>query len=571
MAAPVLPLPQTKLPSIPSTRLTPEQQYWRSFKNPLLLPSPSNSPINHISQPSLPSSASSFSTSAASSPAAPPDLFTVTTGARVQLYSIRTRKLLKTITRFDDIARCASVRADGRVLAASDDGGTIQVFDIHSRAILKTWREHKQPVWAVQFSPANPTALVSASDDRTVRLWDLPSETSVRTFVGHADYVRCAGFMPAAGGGRGGDLLYSGGYDGLVKVWDSRAATAVAPGRGGRSVMTFKMRAPVESVLPLAAGTTVLAAAENKIAVLDVVAGKPLHVIKSHQKTVTALSLASGGRRVVSGALDGHMKVFETTGWNVVGGSKYPSPILSLGVITTGSDREDKHIAVGMQSGLLSIRTRLSGEQKVRERERQREMQALLDGKLDEHDKRMAKKQKQKRGKGWEKRLRGMDFVGEGVDIVIDAQEPSASARKRKREQPWELDLRKGRYAAALDAVLCPPNTNDATPTNSKLSTLTLLTALRHRSALRTALSGRDEVTLQPVLQWVYKSITDPRVVDMCVEVAMNILDIYSGNLGQSVVFDGMVEKLHARVREEVDRAQQAWMTKGMLGMLSVS
>ncbi|KAL2371001.1 Trp-Asp repeats containing protein [Blastomyces gilchristii SLH14081] len=567
MAAPVLPLPQTKLPSIPSTRLTPEQQYWRSFKNPLLLPSPSNSPINHISQPF----ASSFTSSTTNPTAAPPDLFTVATGARVQLYSIRTRKLLKTITRFDDITRCASVRADGRILAASDDSGTIQVFDIHSRAILKTWREHKQPVWAVQFSPADPTALLSASDDRTVRLWDLPSESSVRTLLGHEDYVRCVGFMPAAGGGRGTDLLYSGGYDGLVKVWDSRA------GPGGRSVMTFKMRGPVESVLPLTAGTTMLAAAENKIAVLDVVAGKPLHVIKSHQKTVTALSLASGGRRVVSGALDGHMKVFETTGWNVVGGSKYPSPILSLGVIATGSDREDKHIAVGMQSGLLSIRTRLSGEQKVRERERQREMQALLDGKLDEHDKRVAKQQK-KRGKGWEKRLRGMDFVGEGIDIVIDAQDSAASTRKRKREQPWELDLRKGRYAAALDAVLASANSNNSnnnnnksTAANSKLNTLTLLTALRHRSALRAALSGRDEVTLQPVLKWVYKSITDPRVVDMCVEVAMNILDIYSGNLGQSAIIDGMVERLHARVREEVDRAQQAWMTKGMLGMLSVS
>ncbi|KKZ60552.1 hypothetical protein EMCG_04789 [[Emmonsia] crescens] len=375
--------------------------------------------------------------------------------------------------------------------------------------------------------------------------------------------------MPVAGGGGGGggDLLYSGGYDGLVKLWDSRAAA----GAGNRSVMTFKMRGPVESVLPLMAGTTMLAAAENKIAVLDIVAGKPLHVIKSHQKTVTALSLASGGRRVVSGALDGHVKVFETTGWNVVGGSKYPSPILSLGVITTGKDREDKHIVVGMQSGLLSIRTRLSGEQKVRERERQREMQALLDGKLEEHDKRVAKQQKQKRGKGWEKRLRGMDFVGEGVDIVIDAQDPSASARKRKREQPWELDLRKGRYTAALDAVLAPSNTNNNTKANNKLNTLTLLTALRHRSALRAALSGRDEVTLQPVLQWVYKSITDPRVVDICVEVAMNILDIYSGNLGQSAVIDGIVERLHVRVREEVDRAQQAWMTRGMLGMLSVS
>ncbi|KAI5285473.1 hypothetical protein KEM55_000648, partial [Ascosphaera atra] len=191
MAAPVLPLPQVKLPSTPSTRLTPEQAYWRSFKTPLLIPSPSNNPISYISQPSLPATASAFS-----SIANPPDVFTVTTGARVQLYSIRTRKLLKTLTRFDDVARGVDVRPDGRVLVAGDDTGTIQVFDTSSRAILKTWREHKQPVWVTRFSASDPTSLLSASDDRTVRLWDLPSESSVRTFTGHSDYVRSGTFVP---------------------------------------------------------------------------------------------------------------------------------------------------------------------------------------------------------------------------------------------------------------------------------------------------------------------------------------------------------------------------------------
>ncbi|KAI1910518.1 U3 small nucleolar RNA-associated protein 15 [Ophidiomyces ophidiicola] len=541
MAAPVLPLPQVRLPTIPSTRPTAEQLFWRSFKSPLLIASPSNTPINHISQPPAPAAASAATLQ-------PPDIFTVTTGARVQIYSIRTRKLLKTITRFDDTARCSEVRSDGRILVAGDDTGTIQVFDVNSRSILKTWREHKQPVWLTRFSPNDPTSLLSGSDDMTVRLWDLPSEKSVQTFAGHSDYVRSGCYMPGA---QSANLVLSGSYDQTVRLWDSRVA--------GRAVMTFKMAAPVESTLAMPSGTTVLAAADNHIAVLDVVAGKPLHLIRSHQKTVTCLSLASHGSRIVSGALDGHMKVFETTGWNVVGGSKYPSPILSLGIITSGPQRDEKHIAVGMQSGILSLRTRLSGEQKVRERERQREMQALLEGKLEEHDRKASKAQSKKRGRGWEKRLRGMDFVGEGVDIVIDAQD---SSKKRKKEKPWEMDLRKGRYAASLDQVL---NNRD------RITIITLLTALRHRAALRTALAGRDEVTLQPILKFVHKSISDPRLVDLCVEVAMNILDLYSGHLGQSVQIDRLIEKLHRRVRDEVDRAQQAWQTKGMLDMLKGS
>jgi U3 small nucleolar RNA-associated protein 15 len=319
--------------------------------------------------------------------------------------------------------------------------------------------------------------------------------------------------------------------------------------------MTFKMGAAIEDVLPMPTGTTVLAAADNKIAVLDIVAGKPLHMIQSYQKTVTSLSLAEDGQRLLSGALDGHLKIHETTGWNVVAGFKYQSPILSLCAITSGATREDKHIAVGMASGLLSIKTRLSGEQKARERERKKEMEALLEGKIEEHDKKMAKLKKKRQGTAWERRWRGLDFVGEGVDIVIDGNE----ARKRKKEKGWELDLRKGRYAVALDQVLGKAD---------KIAQLTLFTELRHRSALRAALQGRDEVTLQPVLQWVYKHITEPRLVGLSVEVAMNVLDIYSGNLGQSEQIDKMVERLHWRVRDEVDFAHQAFETRGMLDML---
>lgn len=462
----------------------------------------------------------------------------------MQIYSIRTRKLLRTITRFDDTVRGTDVRPDGRVVATGDDTGAVQVFDVGSRAILKTWKDHKQPVWVARFSPSDPTSIFTASDDRTVRLWDLPSEHSARTFVGHGDYVRSGGFMPGSLASAG--LVVSGSYDRTVRLWDPRVEN--------RAAMVFKMAAPIESVLPMPSGTTVLASADNKIAVLDIVAGKPLHMIQSHQKTVTSLALASNGERLLSGALDGHMKVFETTGWNMVSGSKYPSPILSLRVITTGTAQEDKHIAVGMQSGLLSIKTRLSGQQKVRERERKKEMQALLEGKLEEHDRKVAK-QKKLRGSGWEKRLRGRDFIGEGVDIVIEGQD----RKRRKKEQPWEHDLRKARYSAALDQVLA---------SSDKTAQLTLLTALRHRSALRASLQGRDEETLQPVLRWVYKNITEPRLVNLSVEVAMNVLDIYSGNLGQSVQIDKLVERLHRRVRDEVEMAQQACQTKGMLDML---
>ena len=530
MAAPITKLQQVKLPSGPSP-ITPEQQYWKSFRSAQNVPS--QSPVTHISFPSAPNNPLLPSTN---------DYFAVTTGTRVQIFSIRTRKLIKTITRFSDIAHSGEIRKDGRVMVAGDETGKIQVFDVNSRAILKTWEEHKQPVWTTKFSPTELTTLMSTSDDRTVRLWDLPSQDSTTTFIGHTDYVRSGSFMP----GTMSNMIVTGSYDETVRLWDPRVPS--------RAAMIFKHAAPVESVLPMPSGTTVLASADNQISVLDLVAGKPLQLLKNHQKTVTALCLASNGTRLVSGGLDGHVKVFETTGWNVVSGSKYQSPVLSVNVISSGSNREDKHLVVGMQSGVLSIRTRLSGQQKVKERERAKEMQALIEGTLDDYDKKANKK---KRTRGVEKKLRGMDFLGEGADVIIEGNE-----RKRKVEAVWEKDLRQGRYAQALDYVL-----------EQKLAAimvLTLFTNLRHRSAMRAALQGRDETTVQPIFRWVIKHITDPRYVSICVDAALLLLDIYSEHVGGSAELESNIKVLHRRVRIEVERSQQAYQTSGMLEMLMV-
>lgn len=95
-------------------------------------------------------------------------------------------------------------------------------------------------------------------------------------------------------------------------------------------------------------------------------------------------------------------------------------------------------------NGLLSIRTRLSGQQKVKERERAKEMQALIEGTLDEFD-----KNNKKRTRGGDKKVKDMDFVGEGADVVIEGND----RKHRKKEAPWERDLRQGKYAAALDYV----------------------------------------------------------------------------------------------------------------------
>lgn len=194
-------------------------------------------------------------------------------------------------------------------------------------------------------------------------------------------------------------------------------------------------------------------------------------------------------------------------------------------------------------------------------------MTALAEGQIEAYD---AKKARQARlaGKpqGIRKRLRGIDDEGTGAALVVEGR---GGARKKKM-RPWDTALRAGKYAKALDLVLEPPRQNSTKQAQNREqadpnAVLTLLTALQHRSALTTALSNRNAASLIPILRWLLKHVVDPRHTLLITRTAMLVLELYAGELGQSRVVDGLVERIHERARELVEGAQVAESTSGML------
>lgn len=495
MSHQIAPLQPVKLPTLPAS-ITPEQKFWRSFKSNLL--------INEYSSP----------TNINFSPIAPHD-FAITSSTRVQIFSSKTRSVTKTISRFKDVAYSGNIRQDGKLLVAGDATGLIQIFDLNTRAILRTWKKHDRPVQVTKFSPTNLTRVLSASDDTSIRLWDLPTGETTSTFLGHTDYVRTASFLPSSSS----EIILSGSYDNTVRLWDPRTHTSTST-----SVLRFSHPEPIESVLGLPGGTTILVASGPRIYIWDLIAARLLTTLHNHQKTVTSLTLSSlttdalTARRVLAGGLDGHVKIFDTTEWTVVHGIKYPSPILSLGV-----SPEEKHLVVGMSGGLLSIRTRVAGKDKVTAK-KQTSLFNLIDQNLPDAPVR-------KHSQGITAKLRGLKYKGEEEDIIIydDAQAAMKKARKAKE---WERLLRQSRFSDALDSLLLGGAGKDgkkgetaaATGNVNPVEVVTLLTALRHRSALRQALSNRDEEGLLPVVGWVTKYVSNPRFVELLVEVALLIL-----------------------------------------------
>lgn len=100
---------------------------------------------------------------------------------------------------------------------------------------------------------------------------------------------------------------------------------------------------------------------------------------------------------------------------------------------------------------------------------------------------------------------------------------------------------------------------------------ITLLTALRHRSALRTALKGRDEASLRPILKWVIKYIGHPRHISLTTDVALMVIDLYADQFGESPEIDRLIYQMRQRVKSYAEVSYSSWSTLGQIDLLTAN
>ncbi|HEY9799329.1 MAG TPA: hypothetical protein V6D25_03145 [Leptolyngbyaceae cyanobacterium] len=89
------------------------------------------------------------------------------------------------------------------------------VWNVTDGHLLQKFKDHKNWVWSVKFSPPDGHKLASASDDKTVKIWDVKTGEHLKTLTelleeeqSHDDWVRCVAFD------KDGLLLASGSNDG---------------------------------------------------------------------------------------------------------------------------------------------------------------------------------------------------------------------------------------------------------------------------------------------------------------------------------------------------------------------
>ncbi|GAA5841471.1 hypothetical protein JCM9279_000664 [Rhodotorula babjevae] len=539
------------VPKPPRTSTESQQQkesvYWRSFKSPTFLKS--YAPITHVH----------FSPSS-------PHRYVVTSGTRLQIYSPKTNRVVKTISRFKETATSGEIRTDGKLCVAGDEGGTVQVFDINSRAILRTIRAHKQAVHTTKFSPGAGTQILTTSSDTTVRLFDLATSAPLRTFSSHTDYVRAASFVPSSP-----SLVFSGGYDSTVRLWDSR----IPDSEGSGCVWVGRHGKPVDAVLVGEQGTMAVSAGGPIMRVWDLLGASTsrsgaldggfdveggaaaaqvddveedtgtqycLKALSNHQKAITTLCWAEseqGEKRVLSGGLDGLVKVYDPQeNWRVRHTMRYGGQVMSLAVSPNNS-----HLVAGLSDGSLSIRTRAGVGRKAG---------VPVEKVTPSFDAMLA-------GMGHGGVVYSGKQAGEGLKATFEGEVKVSRERRRKLTE-WDRMLKSFRYGDALDSVM----RGDVTPATA----FALMDELIRRDGLPIALANRTDLTLEPVLSFLVKHITHPRYSTLAADIASVLVDIYTPTLGLSPLIDTLFSRLRRKLDEELDFQRELTQVQGALDMV---
>lgn len=461
-----------------TTKATADNTYWRNFEFPVTVKE--FTAINSVDVRPI-----------------EPHYIAVTSGPKIDVYHEQTTQVFRSLSLFKKGAYGGKFRKDGQLLIAGAEEGHVKLFNYRAKNPLRIFKGHAGPVHCADFVNGL-SQVVSFSDDKSAVVWDIAEERKVCSLDEHKDFIRAGCASPASE-----HIILSGSYDHTVKMWDTRT---------GSSVLSVDHGQPVEAILSYPSGGVFVSAGGGEVRVWDTIGGRLLSKLSQHHKTITCLALASDNKRLLSGALDRHIKVYDVSTYSVIHTLDFPAPILSM-AIAPG----DSTLAVGMISGGSGL---ISFQHRKIEKEKESEIK---------HTAASIRKTVME------------DFQVSPGDIIIQHEE------KEKMAQ-YDAMLRKFQYSRALDFVLRRHVT-----TKSPNITVAVFRELLRRGAMKSAVAGKDTKTLSPLLAFITKQIRNPKYCRIIMDVANIVVDVYSDSIeehpAQVRLFRRLCEEIEIEMR----------------------
>ena len=114
----------------------------------------------------------------------------------------------------------AAFSNDGKRLATASLDNTVKLWNVSDGQLVATLKGHGDGVAFVGF--LSDGRIVTASLDKTLKVWAADGSVATTTLSGHQDYLACAAIS------RTGQLLASGGFDKIVRLWDASGSSLAA-------------------------------------------------------------------------------------------------------------------------------------------------------------------------------------------------------------------------------------------------------------------------------------------------------------------------------------------------------
>ena len=194
---------------------------------------------------------------------------------------------------FGDRLRLFAVEAAAVSVTWTADGGQPDVTDQFPTVLLDG---NPGPVWSVAFSK-DGKQVAAGIGDGSVRLWDIEKREVVRSFNAHRGNVWSVKFHPSL------DLLVSSGDDSWVKLWDTKTFEFI---HGWKADNTVRAIAFSSDNKFLAAGDRA-----GKVHIYDIDSKREL---QTHQQegTVLGIDFSSDGKLIATVGSDKTVRIFDT-------------------------------------------------------------------------------------------------------------------------------------------------------------------------------------------------------------------------------------------------------------------
>ena len=244
--------------------------------------------------------------SLAESPSA--QLLAVGRDGEIELISTESRLPVRTLQQRGSINALA-FSSDGRWLfAAGGESGLLGQacqWDVKDGSLVRTFRGHKDALYAVALSPDGKT-LATGSYDQKIKLWNVQTGDELKTLSGHNGAIFDLAFRPD------GQILASASADRTVKLWD------VASGER-RDTLSQPLKELYAVVFSLDGKRLFAAGTDNRIRIWEI-SEKALETTNpllesrfAHEGTVLRLALSADGKSLVSCASDQTVKIWDTS------------------------------------------------------------------------------------------------------------------------------------------------------------------------------------------------------------------------------------------------------------------